>query len=285
VLGPILKALASVLGRRRLGVVGLEAAHCTVESWSFLAEALGKGARLRPVTGAVEALRLVKSPPEIELIRAAVRLTSDSFARALRRLKPGIRERELAAEIDFQMLRAGADRPAFDTIVAFGARAALPHARPTSNPLQSNELLLVDMGAQRQGYSSDMTRVACLGKPSPKMRRLHRAVLEAQLAGIDAVRPGATAGSVDRAARSTLRRHRLDRHFLHSTGHGLGLEIHEAPRLRRKETTPLEPGMVVTIEPGAYLEGFAGVRIEDTVLVTQSGCEVLTPTSKEFLVL
>ena len=283
--GSTLKAMLPVIVRRKLKVLGVEAAHMTMESYSFLDSSLAGKTALRGLSGAVEWLRLVKSPEEIERIREAVLLTSGAFERALRKVKPGIQERELAAELDFQMSRAGAERPAFETIVAFGARAALPHARPTSNPLQSNELLLIDMGAQREGYTSDMTRVATLGRPSSRARFLYRSVLEAQLAAIDAVRPGATAHQVDRAARSTLARHGLDKLFLHSTGHGLGLEIHEAPRLGKKETAVLEPGMVITIEPGAYHEGVAGVRIEDTVLVTPSGCEVLTPTSKELAVL
>jgi Xaa-Pro aminopeptidase len=283
--GPLLKAVLPLIEKRGARSLGLEAAHLTVDAYSMLEAALRPKVALRPLTGVVEWLRLVKSAAEVERIRAAVRLTSQAFDRSMRKVKPGIQERELAAELDFQMLRGGAERPAFETIVAFGARAALPHARPTQNPLESNELLLIDMGAQLQGYTSDMTRMAHLGRPSPASRRLHRAVLEAQLAAIDAVRPGVTAHTVDRAARSTLRRHGLDRQFLHSTGHGLGLEIHEPPRLGKKESTALEAGMVITIEPGVYQEGVAGVRIEDTVLVTRAGCEVLTPTPKELLVL
>jgi Xaa-Pro aminopeptidase len=141
------------------------------------------------------------------------------------------------------------------------------------------------MGATVAGYASDMTRTHAVGKPFTQARRMYRAVLESQLAAIDMVRPGVSCTSVDRAARNVLRTHRLDRLFVHSTGHGLGLEIHEAPRLGRKENTKLEPGMAITIEPGVYAEGVAGVRIEDTVVVTSTGCEVLTPTGKELVVL
>jgi len=161
----------------------------------------------------------------------------------------------------------------------------MPHAQPSSQTIRNNRLLLVDMGASREGYASDMTRMAFLGRPGRKVRELYGAVLEAQSAAVDAVRPGATAGSVDRAARRVLRAHGLEKAFVHSTGHGLGLEIHEAPRLAKGVATPLEAGMAITVEPGAYLEGFGGIRIEDTVVVTSSGCEVLTPTSKELLVL
>jgi Xaa-Pro aminopeptidase len=194
-------------------------------------------------------------------------------------------ELDLATEIDFQMRKLGAEAPAFESIVAAGPRSALPHARPSAAPLGTNQLLLMDTGAVRSGYCSDMTRVLHLGTPTRRSRQLYGAVLEAQQAATAAVRAGAMAGVPDRAARRVLRSHQLDRAFLHSTGHGLGLEIHEAPRLGKGEETLLEEGMAVTIEPGAYLEGFGGVRIEDTVIVTRNGCEVLTPVSKDFLAL
>ena len=143
----------------------------------------------------------------------------------------------------------------------------------------------MDMGACQAGYTSDMTRMLYTGKPDAKVRSLYDAVLQSQLAAIDAVKPGRTAGDVDARARKVLKGFGLDRQFTHSTGHGLGLEIHEAPRLGKMDATPLEPGMVITIEPGVYLEGYGGIRIEDTVLVTSNGCEVLTPTSKELMVL
>ena len=156
---------------------------------------------------------------------------------------------------------------------------------PSQHPkrLEENDLLLVDMGACLDGYMSDMTRMAFLGIPTKRVRTLYGAVLEAQMAGIDAVRPGVTAAKVDAAARQVLKRHGLDREFVHSTGHGLGLEIHEGPRIGKKDPTKLQAGMVITIEPGAYIDRFGGVRIEDTVLVTAGGCEVLTPTTKEFV--
>jgi len=139
------------------------------------------------------------------------------------------------------------------------------------------------MGASLEGYCSDMTRTVHLGKPPKKLREMYNAVLEAQLAGIDAVRPGTTAGKVDAATRKVLKKHKLDQVFVHSTGHGLGLEIHESPRLGKKDPMPLAAGMAITIEPGIYIEGLTGIRIEDTVLVTEKGCEVLTPSSKEFI--
>ncbi|HEX5229578.1 MAG TPA: M24 family metallopeptidase, partial [Bryobacteraceae bacterium] len=171
--------------------------------------------------------------------------------------------------------------PAFDTIVAAGARTALPHSEPSSVRMERGALVMVDMGAQQDGYASDMTRMLFLGSPSPKVKRVYRAVLEAQLAALAAVRPGVQASRVDQAARRVLKSYGLGRAFVHSTGHGLGLEIHEGPRIGKTGKTRLEVGMAITIEPGAYLEGFGGVRIEDTVVVTPSGCDILTPTSKK----
>jgi Xaa-Pro aminopeptidase len=195
-----------------------------------------------------------------------------------------MKEQDLAAELEYRMRRLGAEKPSFETIVACGARSALPHAQPTAERLASGQLVVVDMGAVQDGYCSDMTRMLFLGSPGAKVKRTYRAVLEAQLAGIDAVRAGVPAGRVDAAARKVLKGYGLDRAFVHSTGHGLGLEIHEPPRIGKKDKTRLEAGMAITIEPGVYLEGFGGIRIEDTVVVTPTGCEILTPTPKDLRV-
>jgi Xaa-Pro aminopeptidase len=224
------------------------------------------------------------------LIRRSVHANSEAYARTMKRLRVGVRELEIAAELEFQMKKLGCEKAAFETIVAVGERSALPHAHPTARRFQANELLLIDMGATLDGYTSDMTRMAYSGAPPKRVKDLYRAVLEAQLAGLAAVRSGIEVSKVDAAARNVLKSHKLDKQFVHSTGHGLGLEIHEAPKIgrplgrgKKKEEPRLRAGMVITIEPGAYLPGFGGVRIEDTALVTESGCEVLTPTSKEFV--
>jgi Xaa-Pro aminopeptidase len=237
------------------------------------------------VDGWIERLRMVKSPAEIARIRRSVATNSRAFEEAVRRVKVGMTESELAAELEYRMRRLGAEKPSFDTIVAGGERSALPHAHPTDAKLANGQLVVVDMGATQDGYCSDMTRMLFLGEPGAKVKRTYRAVLEAQLAGIDAVRAAARTRQVDAAARRVLKGHGLDRAFVHSTGHGLGLEIHEPPRLGKKDKGRLEAGMAVTIEPGVYLEGFGGIRIEDTVVVTESGCEILTPTSKDLRVL
>jgi len=233
--------------------------------------------------GWVEELRMVKSPEELALIRRSVDTNSRAFEQTVSRLKPGVREQDFAAELEYRMRRLGAEKPSFDTIVAGGERSALPHAQPGRARLDAG-LVVVDMGAVWEGYASDMTRMLHIGPPGAKAKRMYRAVLEAQLAAIDAVRPGVRTAAIDAAARRVLKRYGLDKAFTHSTGHGLGLEIHEPPRLGKKDHTRLQTGMAITIEPGVYLEGFGGIRIEDTIVVTANGCEILTPTSKDLRV-
>lgn len=282
--GSLSKEIATWIKRLRLKSVAFEQNRITFAEYQHLKEATAP-TRLKPVGGAVEELRMLKSPAEIATIRACVQLNSAAVEQALRRFQPSMSELDLAAEIEYRMRRLGADGPAFETIVASGCRTALPHARPTDHPLQPDRLLLVDVGASVAGYASDMTRTYAVGKLSPKLRRMYRAVLESQLAALDAVKPGVSCGSIDRVARDVLSSYGLEKFFIHSTGHGLGLEIHERPRVGRKERTQLEAGMIITIEPGAYQEGLGGVRIEDTVAVTARGCEILTPTGKELVVL
>ena len=228
---------------------------------------------------------MVKSADEIARIRRSVETNSRAFDQAVARVRVGMKEQDLAAELEYRMRRLGAEKPSFDTIVAGGVRSALPHAQPTAAALKSGDLVVVDMGAVQDGYCSDMTRMLFLGQPTTKVKRTYRAVLEAQLAGIDAVRAGATTVGVDRAARDVLKGYGLDKAFVHSTGHGLGLEIHEPPRIGKRDKKRLQTGMAITIEPGVYLEGFGGIRIEDTVMVTDKGCEVLTETSKDLRVI
>ncbi len=283
--GPLAAALVEHARRRNWRRLAFESRRVSFEAYQSLKEGLPLGATLVATDGLIEERRMIKSAAEIAAIRRSVEINSLAFERALKRLRPRMTELDLAAELDHQMRRLGAEGPAFDTIVASGARSAQPHAEPTINRLPANGLLLVDMGARQAGYASDMTRTLWLGRASKKVKSLYQTVLEAQLAALAAIRDGAQAGEVDRAARRRLRAADLAKAFVHSTGHGLGLEIHEPPRLGKLEKTVLRAGMVVTAEPGVYLEGLGGIRIEDTVLVTGSGCEVLTPTSKELLVL
>jgi len=283
--GPLSHAMAKLLAKGKYKKIGFEKGRLTYEDYLVLKDKLPLNVELVPTGGVIEKLRMVKDAVEIAKIRHAVATNSKAFEAAKKRIKPGVKENDVAAEIDYQMRRHGAEGTAFATIVAFGERSALPHAHPTGKRLEKDELVLIDMGSCQEGYTSDMTRVLFLEKPKPQIASLYRAVLEAQLAAIDAVREGVTAARVDGAARQVLAAHGLDKQFVHSTGHGLGLEIHETPRVGKKDKTKLAAGMVITIEPGAYVEGVGGVRIEDTILVTKTGCEVLTPTSKELTVL
>lgn len=281
--GPLIAGVIQVIKRKRLKKIGFESGWTQFDAYQRLKEGLPLGVSLVPVGRIIQERRMLKSPAEIDTIRRSVNLNSEAFARVLKRIRPGVRELDVAAEIEFQMKMLGAEKPSFETIIAAGPHSALPHSHPTAHQIGADELLLIDMGASLEGYASDMTRVIHLGPPPKKIREMYRAVLEAQLAGIEAVREGTTAGKVDAATRNVLKKHKLDKAFVHSTGHGLGLEIHEPPRLGKKDKTRLQAGMAITIEPGAYIEGLAGIRIEDTVLVTKNGCEVLTPTSKEFV--
>ena len=282
--GPLLKELSKWIKRLRLRSLVFEQNRISFEDYGQLKE-IDKALRLKLAAGLVETLRSVKSEEEIEAIRQSVILNSAALEQSLRRFQPNMSEIDLAAESEYRMRRLGAEAPAFETIVASGQRSALPHARPTQARIQTDELLLIDMGATVAGYASDMTRTYAVGKLDAKKRRMYRAVLESQLAVLAAIKPGVTCASVDRVARNVLSGFGWEKLFVHSTGHGLGLEIHERPRVGRKEKTKLVTGMVITVEPGVYEEGFGGVRIEDTVVVTTNGCEVLTPTKKDLLTL
>lgn len=282
--GPLLLETSKWLKKLALRRLGLERGRISFEDYDFLKREV-TGSRLVPVAGVIERIRMVKSPAEIATIKTAVELNSAALKQALRGFHSGMTEIDLAAEIEYRMRRLGADGPSFDTIVASGVRSAMPHAHPSTTPIDGNQLLLIDMGATVAGYTSDMTRTMAVGGLVPKAKRLYKAVLESQLAAIDAVKSGVRSSSVDGAARNVLKKHGLDRFFVHSTGHGLGLEIHEMPRIGRKDPTVLDIGMAITIEPGVYVEEFGGVRIEDTVVVTEKGCQILTPTPKDLSVL
>jgi Xaa-Pro aminopeptidase len=271
-------------GRKKL-VLGIESDHLTVAARAFLMRALASRIRLRHIASAVERLRMLKDHEELAHMRAAAKLGAALFDVALRKARPGVTEVALAAEMEYAARRTGAEAMSFPTIVAAGPRSALPHAHPSVSKVPRNGFVLFDFGVILAGYCSDMTRTVCVGRPTAEARRLYQAVLEAQQAAIAAVRPGVAVGEVDRAARSVLRGAGLARYFTHSTGHGVGLEIHEAPRVAAGQQERLQPGMVITVEPGVYLAKRGGVRIEDMVVVTGSGCQVLASTSKELIVL
>jgi Xaa-Pro aminopeptidase len=228
---------------------------------------------------------MVKDREEIRRIRAAVDLGALLFQTARRKIGPGVKEVEVAAAMEFEARRSGADGMSFSTIIAAGKRSAVVHGRASESRIPRRGFVVCDFGVILAGYCSDRTRTVHVGRPAGAARKMYQAVLDAQQGAIAQVRSGVTADSVDAAARTILRKHGLARYFSHSTGHGLGLEIHEAPRLAAGQTQVLQPGMVITIEPGAYIPGKQGVRIEDVVVVTATGCEVLTPADKELIII
>jgi Xaa-Pro aminopeptidase len=274
--GALLEAAGERLRRLRTPHVAFEASRLTVQQKSLLSRAAGRQARFVGIHGWVEGLRAVKDAEELARMRAAARLASGVVAEVLPLIKPGLREVELAAEIEYRMRRGGASAPAFETIVASGARAALPHARASTKRLRKNELVVLDLGAILRQYCSDLTRTVYLGRAPRRIREWYRAVWQAKQAAQSAVAPGVTCAQVDEAARQVLRRQHLDRFFIHSTGHGLGIEVHEDPRVAHGQEVRLQAGNVVTIEPGVYVAGVGGIRIEDDVLVTSRGSSVLT---------
>jgi Xaa-Pro aminopeptidase len=280
--GPMGAAVKWAQGRR-LRSIGIEALHTTVAARTSMKRALGPRIALREIGGIIEAIRKVKDHDEIKLIRQAVRLGDSLLDVALKAIRPGATETDVAAAMEYSARRHGADAMSFDTIVASGARSALPHGRATSSRLPRSGFVVLDFGVILHGYCSDMTRTVRVGKVSRSERDLYEAVREAQQAAVQTVRAGVTCGDVDHAARSVLRRARLDRYFTHSTGHGVGLEIHEEPRVARGQSEVLSPGMVITIEPGAYIPGRGGVRIEDMVVVRERRCDVLTLAPKALI--
>jgi Xaa-Pro aminopeptidase len=271
--------------RRSKQTLGIEADHLSVAARDQIAAVVKTSHKLISTTSLVEQKRMIKDADEIRLIRRAIDLGAGLFRVARRKIRPQTTEAEVAAAIEYEARCSGAEAMSFPTIIASGKRSALPHGRASSARIPRAGFVVCDFGVILASYCSDRTRTVHIGRPSPAAREMYDAVLEAQTAGIAAVRPGATAAQVDAAARNVLRKRKLDRYFTHSTGHGLGLEIHESPRLAAGQAQVLQPGMVITIEPGVYIPGSGGVRIEDVVVVTASGSEVLAPTEKEFTVL
>jgi Xaa-Pro aminopeptidase len=279
----LVEAVAEALpdGARRLG---FEAAHTSVRAHARLAELLGSRAELVPTTGLVERLRAVKEPEEIELIRAATVLADTAFERLISDGLIGRTERELAIALEFDMRRRGAERASFPPIIAAGPHGALPHAQPREVEIRTGDVVVVDWGAELDGYCSDCTRTVAAGKVSDEAREIYELVLESQLAGLGAVKSGADGREVDTVARDVIDAAGHGGEFGHGLGHGVGLAIHEAPRLSQRSDDVLAPGNVVTVEPGIYLPGRFGVRIEDLVVTTDNGADVLTSVSKRLIV-
>lgn len=272
-----------------LGRVGFEVDKVTVREHERLMEH-GPEIAWRGISGWVEELRRKKSPDELEVMAKAARIADDAISEVLADLHPGKREIEVALELEFAMRRLGAEALAFDTIVASGPNGSLPHARPGDRPLAWGDLVTIDFGARYQGYHSDETITVALGKEGPNrdlLRTIYDIVLAAQKAGIAKVGPGVAASDIDATSRTIIEEAGFGPQFGHSTGHGVGLEVHEAPWASRRPVVDyiLEPGMVVTVEPGIYLPGIGGVRLEDSLVVTASGSERLTAMPKAWTVI
>ncbi len=281
--GLLMTEAAKLLGKLNSAAIGIESDLTTVATAKQMKQLVHRRIRWKPTSGLIMRQRMIKDAEELRLIRDAVKLGAKAYEHALKAVRPGVREVEVAGKLEFEARQAGADGMSFETIVAAGKRGALPHGRASTQAIPRRGFVVIDSGVILRGYCSDMTRTVHVGPTSKVERAWYEAVLEAQLVGIAAVQPGVAAGVVDEAARSVLRKAKLDPYFTHSTGHGVGLEIHEPPRLGKKQAEQLAAGMVVTIEPGIYVPGKGGIRIEDMVVVTGNGCEVLTPVAKDLI--
>ncbi len=273
---PRLAELVVEMGAQR---VGFESTHVTMDQHQRWAE-VAEGFELVPTKGIVEELRAIKDERELGLIRRAVELSDAAFAHILQWLRPGVTEKEVAWEIEVFMRTHGADGLAFDLIIGSGPNGAMCHAEPGDRQIREGEPIVLDLGARVDGYCSDLTRTICLGEPDEMLRRIHAIVLEAQEAAEHAMRAGLKGRTVDAIARDLIEAAGHGEHFGHGLGHGVGLAIHERPRAGKTSEDALQAEMVVTVEPGIYIEGWGGVRIEDLVVVREQGIEILTTASK-----
>lgn len=269
------RAIAQAAGDAGCRSLGFEADECSYADYLALSDTL-PGLSLVPSRHLVASFREIKDAQEIVLVRRAAEATSRAVTAALATLFPGQTEREVAAEVDRHLSRLGCEGQAFETLVAFGDRTALPHPRPSDRPLALGDWVLVDAGGVVDGYMADMTRTIVFGPASPRQAAIHQAVRQALASGLQAFRPGAPASAVDAACREALAAAGMDARFGHPAGHGVGLELHESPLLAAETPEPLEPGMILTVEPGVYMPGEGGCRLEELVLVTEDGVEVLT---------
>lgn len=275
------ESLAEITAKLDVTTMGFESDFATYDIYSKLVECM-PGLQLIPVQ--IDSLRMVKDENEIALIKTAVEIADHAFSHILSFIKPGITEQAVALELEHHMRKMGAEKPAFDTIMASGKRGALPHGKASQKLIALGDFVTMDFGAVYQGYHSDMTRTICMGSATGRQREIYGIVLAAQLAGVQATRPGKTGKDIDAVARKVIADAGFGEYFGHGLGHSLGLNIHEDPRLSPSGgQTILMENMVVTVEPGIYLPEWGGVRIEDTVLVSVDGCQILTASSKELI--
>lgn len=277
-------AIAAEVKSRGIKALGFEANHLPYETFAKLKKTLGH-VRFKPLTGMVSSLRACKDASELRLIRESAALLDRGFDAACGMLRKGAIEKEVAWGIESFLRTSGADAFAFDPIIASGPRGALPHGKASDKKIKNGELVVVDMGVLLNGYNSDETRTYCVGRAGLKQKKIYEIVKEAQMRAIERIRPGAAAKDVDLAARDCIKKAGFGRYFGHGTGHGVGLDVHEAPFVGPFGKEVLEEGMVVTIEPGIYMPGFGGVRIEDMVHVVKGGAEIITKTKRDLLCL
>ncbi|MEI7024682.1 M24 family metallopeptidase [Paenibacillus sp. y28] len=277
-------SVRQVLQELGISELGFEQNGVTYGAFLSFAEDL-KGIQLLPTDSIVEKLRMIKDAAELKIMQEAVELADRAFTHILGYIKPGAKERDIALELEFFLRKNGAAGTSFDTIVASGERSALPHGVASDRVLQPNEFVKLDFGALYQGYCSDITRTVFIGKPTDRHKEIYRIVLEAQLHALANLRPGMTGREGDSLTRDIITKYGYGDCFGHGTGHSLGMQIHEAPRLSQTCDTVMEPGMTMTVEPGIYISGFGGVRIEDDIVFTETGIRILTHSSKEFLCL
>ena len=278
---PLWEHVAQLVRERGFHAIGFELQRTTVATWRYLTQATGE-VQWVGLTDRIERLRIIKDDEETTLLKAAAAIAGKSLNETLKRIRPGIEEQEIAIELEWQMRKFGSDGVSFDTIVVSGPRTSLPHGRPTRRAVQPGELITIDFGATVQGYHSDETVTMSVGPASAEAKALYHVVCLAQSLAMESVRPGRRASEVDDRARSIIEAAGYGPHFGHGTGHGVGLEIHEAPWVSRRppEDWLLQPGMVLTVEPGIYLPGQFGVRLEDTLIVNSDGYERVTKTDK-----
>lgn len=285
IIGDLWQVVGEKCQELKLSSLAFEADYVTFSQYKRLESYLGD-ISLQPGDKWIESMRMIKDEEEIQLIRQAAQIADEAFEEILKEIRPGITEREIAFRLEVLMRERGATSSSFDMIVASGLRSALPHGTASDKALEKGDLLTLDFGAIYKGYVSDLTRTVVLGQPNEKQKEIYNIVLEACNRTIEALKPGLTGKDVDDIARDYIKSHGYGDYFGHSTGHGIGLEVHEDPHLSsRRGDCILQPGMVVTIEPGIYLPDLGGVRIEDDVLITESGYEVLTHSPKELIIL
>ncbi len=277
----LFKKVAEIIKNSNLKKIGFEGKVMTFDAYNFLREEL-PDIELKSVE--LDSLREIKDDSEIKLIRGACKIADKAFTEILNFIKPGITENSVAAELEYLMKKFGAEKNSFDTIVASGVRGSLPHGIATDKIICTGEFVTMDFGAIYHGYCSDMTRTICIGKATDNQKKIYNAVLSAQLHGLQIIKIGMSGKACDEAVRNKLKSFNLDEYFIHSLGHSLGIEIHEEPRLSPKSTCEsLQKNMIVTDEPGIYIAGVCGVRIEDTVLITDNGAETLTESLKDLI--